>query len=83
MARSRRESPPMRTARALATLAVLAVAPLCALAASYATHYDPVGEKVYSAGQLGRMVPIAILIGGLTVAWAISRVRRKARHGAH
>ena len=37
----------VRTGRALALLAMLAVQPICALGASYASWPNPVGEEVY------------------------------------
>jgi hypothetical protein len=70
----------MRTARALVLLVMVAVQPICVSAASYRYTRDPVGEKVYSAGQLERVaVPIAIIAGGFSVAWLLHKVRRKAK----
>jgi hypothetical protein len=58
---------------------VLAVQPVCVFAASYASKHDPVGEKVYASGQLERMAPIAIMIGGVSVAWLLHKVRSRAK----
>ena len=69
----------VRTSRALVLTAILAVQPVCVFAASYASKRDPVGEKVYASGQLERMAPIAIMIGGFSIAWLLYKVRRKAR----
>jgi hypothetical protein len=69
----------VRTGRALVLTAILAVQPICLLAASYHYNRDPVGEKVYASGQLERMAPIAIIIGGFSVAWLLHKVRRKVK----
>ena len=70
----------MRTARALVLLVMVAVQPICVSAASYRYTRDPVGEKVYSSGQLERVaVPIAIIAGGFSVAWLLHQVRRATR----
>jgi hypothetical protein len=74
------ESVGMRTARALVPLVLAAVQPLCAFAASYHFEPDPVGEKVYTSGQLERVaVPITIIAGGFSVAWLLHEVRRGTR----
>jgi hypothetical protein len=69
----------VRTGRALVLTAVLAVQPFCGVAASYASHRDPVGERVYEAGQLERMIPIAIVAGGFSLAWLLYKARSKAK----
>ncbi len=73
----------MRASRCSLLLALLAAAPFRAFAASYSTHYDPVGEKFYTAGQLGRMAPIAIVIVGFAVAWLVYAIRRKTASLSH
>jgi hypothetical protein len=70
----------VRTGRVLVLTAILAIQPACVFAASYASHRDPVGEKVYASGQLERMAPIAIIIGGFSVTWLLYKVRHKAKH---
>jgi hypothetical protein len=67
----------MRTARRPVLAALLAIQPFWLLAASYASKRDPVGEKVYASGSLWRMAPVAIIAGGLVVAWLLARARRK------
>ena len=71
----------MRTARAIVLLAVLVVQSMCLFGASYRVGPpDPVGEKVYTSGQLGRVAaPIAILASGFCAAWLVSVVRRHTR----
>ena len=69
----------VKTGGALMLTAILAVQPLCVFAASYSWHRDPVGEKAFSSGQLERVgPPIAIVMGGFSVAWLLHKVRRKA-----
>lgn len=62
-------------------LALLGVQSMCLFAASYrVSPPDPVGEKVYSSGQLERVaVPVAIIAGGSSLTWVVDRVRRKTR----
>ncbi len=77
---SRGENLYVRVVGALLITAILAAQPICVFAASWATPKpDPVGEKVYSSGLLERMAPIAIVAGGLSLAWVVDRVRRKAK----
>jgi hypothetical protein len=72
----------VRTDRVLVLIAILAIQPVCGFAASYASKRDPVGEKVYASGQLERMAPIAIVIGGFSVAWLLYKARHKAKKDA-
>ncbi len=71
----------MRIAGAYVLLALLAAQPLIVCAASYNVGPpDPVGERVYTSVQLGRVaVPIAILAGGFCVAWLVAKARRHTR----
>jgi hypothetical protein len=69
----------VKTSRALVLTAIFAIQPVCVFAASYASKQDLVGEKVYASGQLERMAPIAIMIGGFSIAWLLYKVRRNAR----
>jgi hypothetical protein len=70
----------MRRVRAFALMAILAIVPLCASAASYSwPKPDPVGEKIYHATQWADLMPFAIVVVGLSVAWALNRIRRKSR----
>ncbi len=57
----------------------LPVHPVCALAASYHSEPNPVGEKVYSAHFPLLLLPVGILVCGLLVAWLFARMRAKAR----
>ena len=58
--------------------AVLPVHPICSLAASYRSEPNPIGEKVYSAHSLSRLLPVAIIVCALLLAWLLSRVPGKA-----
>ncbi len=59
---------------------MLAVQPICAVAASYHFEPNPVGEKVYVSDQRGHLVtPIAIVAVGFSLAGLIARARRKTR----
>jgi len=71
----------MTTARAIMLLALLGVQPMCLFSASYGVSPpDPVGEKVYSSGQLERVVvPVAVIAVGFSAAWVIDRIRRHTR----
>jgi len=53
----------MRTGRALALIAVLAVQATCVLGASYASYPNPVGEEVYRPRLLREMLPLAVSEG--------------------
>src|ERR1035441_8788768 len=74
----RGESVGMRTGRALALIAMLAVQATCVLGASYASYPNPVGEKVYRPHLLLEMLPIAVIVCALLVAWLCHAVHRKA-----
>ena len=72
------EATAVRTARTFLAMAILAVGPLGVSAAGYRSVRDPVGEELYSSGQLGRMAPFAIVAGGFALAYLFHRIRRKA-----
>ena len=57
--------------------AALQVIPSCALAASYHSEPNPVGEKVYSAHLMRRMLPVGIIVCALLVAWLVTWIRRR------
>jgi len=69
----------MRTGRALVLLAMLAVPTICVFGASYASWPNPIGEAVYRPHLLREMLPIAVIACGLSLAWLLHRVRRKAK----
>ena len=75
----RGESVGMRTGRALALIAMLAVQATCVLGASYASYPNPVGEKVYRPHLLLEMLPIAVIVCALLLGWLIHAVHRKAK----
>ena len=54
--------------------AVVQVLPLCSLAASYHSTPDPVGEKVYAAHSLSRLLPVGIIACALLLAWLLARI---------
>ena len=48
--------------------------PLCSLAASYRSEPNPIGEKVYAAHSLSRLLPVGIIVCALLVAWLLARI---------
>ena len=48
--------------------------PICSLAASYRSERDPVGEKVYAAHSLSRLLPVGIIACALLLAWLMARI---------
>jgi hypothetical protein len=71
------EGDDVRTGRSLVLMALLAVQTIGAFGGGTVRPPDPVGEKVYYAGLLKRTAPIAIIAGGLSLAWVLNKVRRK------
>jgi hypothetical protein len=69
----------MNYKRSLLTILAAVLAPICSFAASYRSEPNPVGEKVYAAHSLPRLLPVAIIVGALLLAWLLSRIRGKAR----
>ena len=57
--------------------AALQVIPTCALAASYHSEPNPVGEQVYSAHLMRRMLPVGIIVCALLLAWLVTWIRRR------
>ena len=57
--------------------AVLAVHPVCVLAASYHSEPNPIGEKVYGPHLLHSMLPLGLIACALFAAWLLCRIRRK------
>ena len=53
--------------------------PISSLAASYHSGPNPVGEKVYAAHSLIRLLPVGIIVGALLLAWLLTRIQGKAR----
>jgi|WetSurMetagenome_2_1015567.scaffolds.fasta_scaffold1726347_1 hypothetical protein len=67
----------MRIGTALVLMTIIAIQPVGVLGASYRSEPNPVGEKVY-ASQLPRLlVPIAIVIGGFSLAGLVAVIRRR------
>jgi protein-S-isoprenylcysteine O-methyltransferase Ste14 len=69
----------MTTGRALAVITVLAVQSVCVLGASYASYPNPVGQKVFRPHLLQEMLPVAIIISALLLAWLLHATQRKAK----
>ena len=69
----------VRTGRALALIAMLAVQSLCVRGASYASYPNPVGESVYRPHLLQEMLPVAIIISALLLGWLLHATHRKAK----
>ena len=63
-----------------ARASVLTLVSFLALGASWSTPPpDPVGEHAYTTHALAGMIPLAIIVGALLVAWCIAKSRRKAK----
>jgi hypothetical protein len=59
---------------------MLAVQPICVLGASWASHPDPVGEKVYRPHLLLDMLPVALIVCVVLLAVLLSYyTHRKAK----
>ena len=69
----------VRTGRALALIAMLAVQSVCVRGASYASYPNPVGEKVYRPHLLLELLPIAVIVCALLLGWLLHATRRKAK----
>ena len=63
-------------------VAVVQLHPLSSLAASYRSEPNPIGEKAYAAHSLTLLFPDGIIVGGLLLAWLLTRIQRKARKPA-
>ena len=63
--------------------AVLPVHPICSLAASYRSEPNPIGEKVYSAHSLSRLLPVAIIVCALLLAWLLVRIGKARKPAAN
>ena len=70
----------MNYKRSLACIfaAVVQVHPIRSLAASYHSEPNPIGEKLYAAHSLFRLLPVGIIACALLLAWLLAR-RGKAR----
>jgi hypothetical protein len=53
---------------------VVQLHPICSLAAGYRSERDPVGEKVYAAHFLSRLLPVAIIACALLLAWLVAKI---------
>jgi hypothetical protein len=73
------ETVDMRAGRLSVLFAMLAVQPLCVFGDGTVSPPNPVGDRLYSAGLLARMLPIEIIVCGLLLVWLIHAVRRKAK----
>jgi hypothetical protein len=69
----------VRTGRALALIAMLAVQSVCVRGASYASYPNPVGERVYRPHLLQEMLPVAIIVCALLLGWLLHATQRKAK----
>jgi len=58
--------------------AVVQLDPVCSLAASYRSESNPIGEKAYATHSLTLLFPVGIIVGGLLLAWLLTRIRGKA-----
>jgi hypothetical protein len=58
---------------------VVQVQSICSLAASYHSEPNPIGEKVYAAHSLSRLLPLGIIACALLLAWLLARIQAKAR----
>jgi hypothetical protein len=58
---------------------VVPVHPICSLAASYRSEPNPIGEKVYAAHSLTRLLPVGIIVCALLLVWLLASLRSKAR----
>ena len=68
----------MRTGRASLLIAVLAVQPMWVFGDGTVSPPNPVGERLYAEHLLARMVPLAIMAGGLLLGWLASKIHRRA-----
>ncbi len=66
-----------KSSLASALAAVLQVLPLCGFAASYRSEPNPVGEKVYAAHSLSRLLPLGIIVCALILAWLLAIIRSR------
>jgi hypothetical protein len=62
--------------------AAVPVHPICSLAASYHSESNPVGEQVYAAHSLTRLLPVGIIVCALLLAWLLARISGKTRKPA-
>lgn len=62
--------------------AVVQLNPICSFAASYRSEPNPIGEKAYAAHSLTLLLPLGIIVGGLLLAWLLTRIRGKASNPA-
>ncbi len=58
---------------------MLAVRPICALGASYASWPNPVGEEVYRPHLLLGLLPLAVIVCALLLGWLVHATHRKAK----
>jgi len=57
---------------------VVQLHPICSFAASYRSEPNPIGEKVYAAHSLFRLLPVGIIVCALLLAWLLVGIRAKA-----
>jgi hypothetical protein len=69
----------MRTSRALLLIALLAVLPICVFGDQVVFYPNPVGEKVYRRQLFIELLPGAIIVCLLLLAWLVHVIRRKPR----
>lgn len=70
----------MRAGRRFAVMAMLAVQPICVFGGGTPVYVpNPIGEKLYRTHLLADLLPIAIVVGGLALAWLIHTAYHKAK----
>ena len=62
--------------------AVVQALPICSLAASYHSEPNPVGEKVYAAHSLSRLLPLGIVGCAFLLVWLLARIGKARKPAA-
>ena len=70
----------MRAVSRFVLVAMLAVQPFCVFGGGTPVYVpNPIGEKLYRTHLLADLLPIAIVAGGLSLAWLLHSAYRKAK----
>jgi hypothetical protein len=69
----------LRTGKALALIAMLAVQSMCVLGAGWVSVPNPVGEAVYRPHLIRGMLPLAVIVCALLLGWLLHATHRKAK----
>jgi hypothetical protein len=70
----------MKAGSRLVLMAMLALRPICVFAGGTPVYIpNPVGEKLYRAHLFAETLPIAIIAGGLLLAWLLHAAYHKAK----